>query len=201
MPVRAIGVSPRIELVVGDNRVARRTSDSIVALVLVQGDRISALAFSPDGSRVAAGDRTGRVALWDGDLRRRTGVLRNVFPAPLGDSPEAVSALALSPDGHTLAVGGEAGTVQLWDTITQQPLGGLLPTLGEPVASLAFSPDNTALLVAGSHVTLRRYTVVPSRAVAEICARADNIDLTRAEWSTHVPDAPYRRVCGRPGRF
>ncbi|MFI1358316.1 helix-turn-helix domain-containing protein [Streptomyces sp. NPDC020898] len=195
-----LALSPRTELVVGDNRVARKTTDSIGALDLVQGDRISALAFSPDGSRVAAGDRTGRVALWDGDMRRRTGILRNVFPAPLGDTPEAVSALALSPDGHTLAVGGDAGTIQLWDTTTQQPLGGPLPTHGEPTASLAFSPDSTTLLVAGSHVPLRRYTVDASRAVARICGRAGNTDLTRAEWSTHVPDAPYRRVCGRPGR-
>ncbi|MDX3589462.1 WD40 repeat domain-containing protein [Streptomyces europaeiscabiei] len=195
-----LALSPRTELVVGDNRVARKTTDSIVALDLVQGDRISALAFSPDGSRLAAGDRTGRVALWDGELRRRAGVLRNVFPAPLGNTPEAVSALALSPDGHTLAVGGDGGTIQLWDTTSQQLLGPL-PTTGEPITSLAFSPDNATLLVAGRHVPLRRYTVDPSRAVAQICARAGNIGLTRAEWNTYVSDAPYRKVCGRQGRF
>ncbi|WTV96109.1 hypothetical protein OG235_03320 [Streptomyces sp. NBC_00024] len=195
-----LALSPRTELVVGDNRVARKATGSIGALDLVQGDRISALAFSPDGSRLAAGDRTGRVALWDGDLRRRAGVLRNVFPAPLGNTPEAVSALALSLDGHTLAVGGDAGTIKLWDITTQQLLGPL-PTPGEPITSLAFSPDNATLLVAGSHVPLRRYTVDPSRAVAQICARAGNSDLTRAEWNTHVSDAPYRKVCGRQGRF
>jgi WD40 repeat protein/transcriptional regulator with XRE-family HTH domain len=196
-PVSArLALSPRAELVVGDNRVGRGTSGGIVALDLVQGDRISALAFSPDGSRLAAGDRTGRVALWDGDLRRRAGVLRNVFPAPLGDTPEAVSALALSPDGHTLAVGGDAGTIQLWDTITQQPLGGPLATPGEPIASLAFSPDNTMLYAGGSHVPLHRHTVDPTRALTQVCARAGDEDLTRAAWSTYVPDAPYRRVCG-----
>ncbi|WP_443042234.1 WD40 repeat domain-containing protein [Streptomyces sp. B21-105] len=112
---------------------------------------LSTLAFSPDGSRPAAGDRTGRVALWDGDLRRRAAVLRNVLPAPLGDAPEAVSALALSPDGHTLAVGGDAGTIQLWDTTTQQPLGGPLPSPGEPIDSLALSPDSTSLYAGGGH--------------------------------------------------
>lgn len=195
-----LALSPRTELVVGDNRVARKATGSIGALDLVQGDRISALAFSPDGSRLAAGDRTGRVALWDGDLRRRAGVLPNVFPAPLGNTPEAVSALALSLDGHTLAVGG--------DSRHHQALGHHHPTApgppphpGEPITSLAFSPDNATLLVAGSHVPLRRYTVDPSRAVAQICARAGNIDLTRAEWNTHVSDAPYRKVCGKQGRF
>ncbi|WP_438828984.1 nSTAND1 domain-containing NTPase [Streptomyces gottesmaniae] len=191
-----LALSPRDELVVGDNRVARGGTGRSVALDLVQGDHISALAFSPDGSRVAAGDRTGRVALWDGDLRRRAGVLRNVFPAPLGGTPEAVSALALSPDGHTLAVGGDAGTVQLWDTTTQQPLGGPLPSPGERIASLAFSPDSATLFAGGGHVPLHRHTVAPARTVVQVCARAGGEDLTRGEWDTYVPDAPYRRVCG-----
>ena len=188
-------LAPNTEIIVGDNRVARRSTRQSAALDLVQGDHISALAFSPDGSRVAAGDRTGRVALWDGDLRRRAGVLRNVFPAPLGDTPEAVSALALSPDGHTLAVGGDAGTIQLWDTTTQQPLGGPLPTPGEPIDSLAFSPDNTTLYAGGGHVPLHRHTVDPTPVIGHVCARAGNENLTRSEWDTYVPDAPYRRVC------
>ncbi len=187
--------APKLELIVGDNRVVRPGTHRSAALDLVQGDHISALAFSPDGSRVAAGDLTGRVALWDGELRRRAGVLRNVFPAPLGDTPEAVGALALSPDGTTLAVGGDAGTIQLWDTTTQQPLGDPLPSPGEPVASLAFSPDSATLYAGGGHVPLHRHTVDPARAAAHVCARAGNKDLTRSEWATYVPDAPYRRVC------
>ncbi|WP_217243244.1 hypothetical protein [Streptomyces sp. AC555_RSS877] len=83
----------------------------------------------------------------------------------------------------------------LWDSVTQQPLGGPFPTPGEPIRSLASSSDDTTLLVAGSHVPLHRYTVDPSRAVAEICARVGKVDLTRAEWSTYVPDAPYTPGC------
>lgn len=195
-----LALSPRAQLVVGDNRVARSLTGRGVALDLVQGDHISALAFSPDGSRLAAGDRTGRVALWDGDLRGRAGVLRNVFPAPLRRTAEAVSALALSPDGHTLAVGGDAGTIQLWDTTTQQPLGGPLPSSGERIASLAFSPDNATLYAAGAHVPLHRHGIGPARTLTHVCARAGNEDLTRSEWATYVPDAPYRRVCDREAR-
>ncbi|MGW3936586.1 hypothetical protein [Streptomyces phaeochromogenes] len=39
---------------------------------------------------------TGRVTLWDSTVEHRAGVLHNVFPAPLGDYPEAVSALAVT---------------------------------------------------------------------------------------------------------
>lgn len=183
-------------LLVTDNRVVRagrsHTHD------LVQHDGIGAIAFAPDGSGLAAGDWTGRVAIWDGDLRHRAGILRNVFLAPVdpsSDSAETVTALAFSPDGSTLAVGGNAGTVQLWDIATQQPLGPSLPTPGGSIDTLAFSPDSTMLYAGGEHVPLQRYVVDPDRAVSLVCARAGKSELTRAQWRTYVPDRPYRRVC------
>ncbi|WP_194238689.1 hypothetical protein, partial [Streptomyces spongiae] len=70
-----------------------------------------------------------------------------------------------------------------------------LPTPGEPIVSLVFSSDNATLFAAGSHVPLHRYTLDPTRIIGHVCVRAGNEDLTRAEWATYVPDAPYRRVC------
>ncbi|MFJ8536553.1 WD40 repeat domain-containing protein, partial [Streptomyces sp. NPDC093591] len=191
-----LAVSPDGGLLVTDNRVVRAGRSH--AHDLVQHDSIGAIAFAPDGSGLAAGDWTGRVALWDGDLRHRAGILRNVFLAPVdpsSDSAEAITALAFSPDGSTLAVGGDAGTVQLWDIATQQPLGPSLPTPGESVDTLAFSPDSTTLYAGGKHVPLQRYVVDPDRAVSLVCSRTGNAELTRAQWRTYVPDRPYRRVC------
>ncbi|MFD8000400.1 nSTAND1 domain-containing NTPase [Streptomyces mirabilis] len=188
-----LAVRPDGRLLVSDDRVVR--AGKAVAQDLVQDDLINALAFAPDGSRLAAGDQTGRVALWDGTLRHRAGILRNVFPAPLSGLPEAVSALALSPDGRTLAVGGDAGTLQLWDTATQQPLGGPWTTPGESIDTLAFSADSATLYAASAHVPLQRYTVDTKRALTQVCARADGADLTMAQWHTYIPDAPYRKVC------
>jgi WD40 repeat protein len=172
-------------------------------------DEIGALAFAADGSRLVAGDHTGRVALWDGKVRERAGILRNVFPTqprgnaaddPLGDTSEAVSALAVSPDGRTLAVGGEAGTLQLWDIASQQPLGGPLTTPGEKIDTVAFSADNGTLYAGSAHVPLQRYPIAPSKAVGTVCARVaesgDPGGLTRAQWKAYVADVPYRRVCG-----
>jgi len=203
-------VRPDGRLLVGDGSAVRPPSGTSpqlsasldqggapIAHDLVQGDRIGALVFAPDGSRLAAGDLAGRVALWDGALEHRAGVLRNVFPAPLGDTAEAVSALAVSPDGRTLAVGGDAGTLQLWDIATQQPLGGPLTTPGDAIASLAFSPDSTTLYAAGAHVPLQRYSIDPTRTITRICSRIGGGDLTQTQWHTYVPEAPYRKVCGR----
>ncbi|AXG51866.1 WD-40 repeat protein [Streptomyces lincolnensis] len=193
---RHLAVSRDGGLLVTDNRVVRAGRSH--AHDLVQHDDIAAISFAPDGSGLATGDGTGRVALWDGDLRHRVGILRNVFPAPVdpsSGSAESITALAFSPDGSTLAVGGDAGTVQLWDISTQQPLGPSLPTSGESADTLAFSPDSTMLYAGGKHVQLQRYVVDPDRAVSLVCSRAGNAELTRAQWRTYVPDRPYRRVC------
>ncbi|MDX3589113.1 nSTAND1 domain-containing NTPase [Streptomyces europaeiscabiei] len=193
---RHLAVSRDGGLLVTDNRVVRAGRSH--AHDLVQHDDIGAIAFAPDGSGLAAGDATGRVAVWDADVRHRAGILRNVFLAPVdpsSDSAETITALAFSPDGSTLAVGGDAGTVQLWDIATRQPLGPSLPTPGGSVDTLAFSPDSTTLYAGGVHVPLQRYVVDPDRAVSLVCSRAGNTELTRAQWRTYVPDRPYRRVC------
>jgi WD40 repeat protein len=122
----APAVRPDGRLLVGDSRWATLPSGPVTDRNLVLGDEVGVLAFSADGSRLAAGDTKGRVALWDGRLRQRAGILRNVFPAHPGENPEQIGAVALSPDGRTLAVGGDAGTLQLWDTESRQPLGAPL---------------------------------------------------------------------------
>ncbi|QOV36986.1 hypothetical protein IM697_00465 [Streptomyces ferrugineus] len=207
-----LAVRPDDGLLVGDNRTASLPGGRGTGRDLVQGDAIGALAFAPDGSRLAAGDQTGRVALWDGEVRRREGTtLSNVFPAlpegmtggpdsgpdPAGgDTSEAVSALAVSPDGSTLAVGGEAGGLQLWDIATHQPLGGPLITPGEAIDTVAFGADSGTVYAGSAHVPLQRYPIAPARAVESVCARAGGSELTRAQWRTYVRDVPYRQVCG-----
>ncbi|MFF7736307.1 helix-turn-helix domain-containing protein [Streptomyces sp. NPDC007984] len=194
-----LAVRPDGGLLVGDNRVARLPDPSVTGKSLVQGDEISAATFSGDGSHLAVGDLTGRVALWDGDLRHKAGVLPNVFPSRPdisrpGNSPEGVGALALSTDGRLLAVGGSSGTLQLWDVETQQPLGGPLPTSGEEIVSVAFSEDGGTVYAAGRHVPLQRYVIEAERVAERVCSRTRGT-LTREQWRTYASDVPYRRVC------
>ncbi|MBD0841580.1 helix-turn-helix domain-containing protein [Streptomyces sp. TRM68416] len=185
-------------LLVGDGIVARPPSWRTTGRDLVEGGPTMALAFAADGSRLAAGDQTGRVTLWDGEARHRAAVLPNTFPPPVAarPEPEAVTALAFSPDGRTLAVGGDAGDLQLWDMPTGRPIGGSLTTPGEAVYTLAFGPDGTTLYAGSAHVPLQRYDLDPAHALARACARAGGPGPSRSQWETYVPDAPYRQVCG-----
>ena len=71
-------------------------------------DEVLAVAFHPDGTRLATADRDGGVWLWD--LKRGEAVVR------LPGHKSYVWSLAFSPDGATLASGSGDNTVRLWDT-------------------------------------------------------------------------------------
>ncbi|MFM9584088.1 nSTAND1 domain-containing NTPase [Streptomyces caniscabiei] len=181
-------------LVSSDDQYADPLAGKVTGRALADGREVTALAFSPDGSRLAVGGSTGHVTLWDGGLRHRTGALTGTSDTASRGEPEAVGALAFSSDGGTLAVGGANGTLRLWDTESQQLLGTDLPTPGDEIRSLAFAGDGGTIYAAGPHVPLQPVHVDPDQAVRTICSRSGG-GLTEAQWRTYVPDAPYQDVC------
>ncbi|MFI6850840.1 helix-turn-helix domain-containing protein [Streptomyces sp. NPDC050416] len=192
----ALALRPDGRLLVGsDDQYADPVSGKVTGRALADGREVTALAFSPDGSRLAVGDTTGHVTLWDGGLRHRAGALTGTSDTVFEGEPEAVKALAFSSDGSTLAVGGANGTLRLWDTEGRQLLGSDLPTPGDEIRSLAFAEDGGTVYASGPYVPLQRFPVAPDQAVRTICARTGG-GLTEAQWRTYVPDAPYEPVCG-----
>jgi WD40 repeat protein len=118
---------------------------------------ITALAFTPDGTRIATSGHN-EVLLWhasDGKLVRR-----------IGGVAKQTLALAFSPDGKILAVGGgvsgELGEVRLIDPATGQLIRPLA-TLEEVVLDVEFSPDGKQLAVAAGDQTLRIFDVATGK--------------------------------------
>lgn len=107
------------------------------------GDRVSVLAFSPDGKTLAAGATgTNLLRAWAAD----TGEER--FAAAV--SPGGTRGLAYSPDGKVLAAGGEDGLIRLCDPTTGRASAVLGERDGRPVTALALHPSGRLLAAATS---------------------------------------------------
>jgi RNA polymerase sigma factor (sigma-70 family) len=103
---------------------------------------VRAVAFSPDGKRVAAGCQDGKIRVTDAE----TGKV--IFTPGRGQGAE-IAALAFSPDGKLLARAGGDKLLLLWDAEKGgRELNRLAGHTGKMTA-VKFSPDGRHLLTAG----------------------------------------------------
>ncbi|MDR3633517.1 MAG: serine/threonine protein kinase [Isosphaeraceae bacterium] len=101
---------------------------------------VLAVAFCPEGRRLATACEDGTARLWDVS----TGSL--LCPPLKHDGP--VRAVAFHPDGNTIATAGDDGTVRRWDAVTGASLEPPLRP-GCPLRVFGFSPDGSRLAAGG----------------------------------------------------
>ncbi len=128
--------------------------------LLVSGDTLQQLAFTPQGSQMAAGGRSGRIYLWHLDPAGNTGGADT-----LRGHTQMIHRLAISPDGRWLASASEDKTVQLWDL--QHPENRPVRWRHEaPVHSVVFSPGGDSLLSGDAEGRLALWEVKHRREIA-----------------------------------
>jgi WD40 repeat protein len=139
---------------------------------LQHSDWVTAVTWSPDGTRFASASADTTVRIWDafdgGLARTLRGHSRRLFSA------------CYSPDGSLLASASEDGTVKVWD-----PRGGTvkltLDARAGDVTAVCFSPDATHLAAAGEDGAIRIWDLARGEVVHEL--RGHSRQATSVAWS------------------
>ncbi len=109
--------------------------------------RVSSLAYSRDGRRLAAGG-PGAAQVFDTKTGQRV--------AAISGLGERVDAVALSPEGQKIALAPGESPAQLWEVAPQKRLASLATRFSGSTA-LAFSPDGKIVVSSNADTTVRAF--------------------------------------------
>jgi WD40 repeat protein len=141
-PVNCLRWKPKSTLLAGagpdDNRIFLHDAAAKRPTLQFDGHRagILALAWSPNGTRLASGSEDRNVVLWDSEGRALQRLTDHVGP---------VRALAWSPDAGRVATGSDDRSAIVWDAETGASKA-VLTGLGQPVTSLDWNGEGTRLI-------------------------------------------------------
>jgi WD40 repeat protein/serine/threonine protein kinase len=152
----------------------------LARVISTPAKEVSALAFAPDGGRLAAGDDHGRIHLFD--------LARDTRPLTLtGHAKRTIWSLQFSPDGRRLASCGDDGTVRVWELKTMRETARRRG--GGELIGVRFTPDGRRLAIGGMDGVVSLWS--PEGGASEVVGRFGR----RVYWLDTSPDG---RLLGIP---
>jgi WD40 repeat protein/tRNA A-37 threonylcarbamoyl transferase component Bud32 len=122
------------------------------------GSKVSGMAFSPDGTRLASCSFDNVVRVWELEAGRTL--------AEFDGHDADVNGVAFFPDGERLVTGAEDDSLRVWE-LARAPVKVLLER-GKWIDSLAFSPDGTRLATGAHDSWLRVFELSSGRELAGV---------------------------------
>jgi WD40 repeat protein/tRNA A-37 threonylcarbamoyl transferase component Bud32 len=138
----------------GTVKVWNATTGQVERTLYGHVDRVTSVAFSPDGHHLATGSWDKTVKLWN----LITGQEERAYKG----HTERVSSVDFSPDGKRLASGSWDKTVRVWDATTSQEailFQGRCPV----ITAVAFSPDGKSLAASSTNEVVDVWDVATRR--------------------------------------
>jgi eukaryotic-like serine/threonine-protein kinase len=126
------------------------------------GDQVQAVAFSPDGRRLAVRSNSHGCQVWD--------VATRLLIAELNVPATSYSgAVAFSPQGDLLAMNAPGSTIQIWNLSTRSPVATLVGHDHEALIRwLIFSRDAKTLYSTAEDLTVRIWDLTTQRQLAAL---------------------------------
>jgi WD40 repeat protein len=131
-------------------RTWRRSSGGLNRQIAYHDAGAYGLAVSGDARRLATGDGSGHVRVFDSNSAQVIGL-------PLTVSPHRIWALGLDHAGRFVAAGDQKGTMALWEVDSGRLIARRMQAHEGSIVSVSFHPSENILVSAGSDGIVRKW--------------------------------------------
>ncbi|EJC98165.1 WD40 repeat-like protein, partial [Fomitiporia mediterranea MF3/22] len=131
-------------------------------------DRVTSVAFSPDGTRVTSGSYNKTIRIWDAESGR-------VIFGPFEGHTGWVQSVAFSPDGARVVSGSNDKTIRIWDVESGQMVSEPMEGHTDTVYSVAFSPDGMHVASGSADNTVMVWDVKSGQAAKRFEGHDDGV--------------------------
>jgi RNA polymerase sigma factor (sigma-70 family) len=158
---------------------------------IASGDPVLGIAFSPDGTKLAASTGDKDIKLWN--LASQLNPGRSLLPSTFSGHQGPVYSVAFSPNGKILASASQDETIKLW-TIDSRQLRATFTGHGAEVLAVAFSPEGKILASAGLDQSIRLWDLSRNQELRQLSGHDGPVDAL-----AFAPDGLTLASGGRDG--